>query len=249
MNDQAPRRRADGFLERGHQVTRIEAFVDAAFAFAVTLLVISDGVPTDIDTLMLDLRRVPGMLCSFAMIAMFWFAHNKWSRRFGLDDTGSVVLSLMLVFLVLIYVYPLRMMFGSFFGWLSHLLLPTEAQLPWMIRIDGFDDIADMFIVYGVAWSSLGSIIALLYRRADRQWKQLGLDHDERAMTAGEFAAWLMVPASGLLSIGIAIALPSKPPMWAAGAPGFAYFSMFATGLVASWATARKRLQLAGERG
>ena len=30
------RRMPDGFLERGEQVTRLEAFVDAAFAFAVT---------------------------------------------------------------------------------------------------------------------------------------------------------------------------------------------------------------------
>ena len=30
---------------RGREVTRIEAFVDAAFAFAVTLLVISLDVP------------------------------------------------------------------------------------------------------------------------------------------------------------------------------------------------------------
>ena len=30
--------RADGFRERGAAVTRLEAFVDAAFAFAVTLL-------------------------------------------------------------------------------------------------------------------------------------------------------------------------------------------------------------------
>src|SRR3546814_2600214 len=34
---QAPRM-ADGFVHRGRQVTRLETFVDAAFAFAVTLL-------------------------------------------------------------------------------------------------------------------------------------------------------------------------------------------------------------------
>ncbi len=41
-------RHADGFLDRGSQVTRLEAFVDAAFAFAVTMLVISiDQIPRD----------------------------------------------------------------------------------------------------------------------------------------------------------------------------------------------------------
>ena len=32
---------AAGLRERGHDVTRLEAFVDAAFAFALTMLVIS----------------------------------------------------------------------------------------------------------------------------------------------------------------------------------------------------------------
>ena len=41
-----------GIQERGREVTRIEAFVDAAFAFAVTLLVIScDAIPDSVPAL------------------------------------------------------------------------------------------------------------------------------------------------------------------------------------------------------
>ena len=48
MESSAVRRRADVFVERGAEVTRTEAFVDASFAFAVTLLVISlDKIPTN----------------------------------------------------------------------------------------------------------------------------------------------------------------------------------------------------------
>ena len=40
---------SDGFRERGAQVTRLEAFVDAAFAFSLTMLVIStNDVPRSI---------------------------------------------------------------------------------------------------------------------------------------------------------------------------------------------------------
>ena len=54
----AENRRPDGFRERGANVTRFEAFVDAAFAFAVTLLVISlDGMPASISELMDALKR------------------------------------------------------------------------------------------------------------------------------------------------------------------------------------------------
>ena len=110
-------RMADGFLHRGRQVTRLEAFVDAAFAFAVTLLVISiDAIPDSREALVVALKAVPSFAACFAMIAMFWAAHARWSRRYGFDDAASTTLSLLLVFVVLVYVYPLRLQFGVFFA-------------------------------------------------------------------------------------------------------------------------------------
>ena len=71
-----PIRLPDGFVERGHNVTRIEAFVDAAFAFAVTLLVIaSNSVPTSFEEMIQALKGVPAFAASFAQIMMFWSAH------------------------------------------------------------------------------------------------------------------------------------------------------------------------------
>ncbi|MGB9155391.1 MAG: hypothetical protein WCB20_02790, partial [Chthoniobacterales bacterium] len=47
--DALPRR--GGFRLRGLEMTRLESFVDAAFAFAVSLLVIAgQQVPDDLDT-------------------------------------------------------------------------------------------------------------------------------------------------------------------------------------------------------
>src|SRR5689334_21939870 len=95
----------DGFIHRGVNVTRLEAFVDAAFAFAVTLLVISlDSIPTSIPAMLVALKGVPAFAASFIQIMIFWSAHATWSRRFGLDDAPSQRLSLVLVFLVLVYV-------------------------------------------------------------------------------------------------------------------------------------------------
>ena len=37
---------------------------------------------------------------------MFWHGHYRWSRRFGLEDGTSVILSLLLVFLVLVFCTP-----------------------------------------------------------------------------------------------------------------------------------------------
>jgi uncharacterized membrane protein len=62
-----------GFRIRGVQATRVDAFVDAAFAFAVTLLVVSIGrVPTTVAELQLALRGVPAFAASFFVIARLW---------------------------------------------------------------------------------------------------------------------------------------------------------------------------------
>ena len=59
------------------------------------------------------MKQVPAFAASFANIMLFWYAHHVWSRRFGLDDAGTVFLSLLLIFLVLIYVYPLKAIYSG----------------------------------------------------------------------------------------------------------------------------------------
>lgn len=239
-----PRRR-DGFRERGGQVTRVEAFVDAAFAFAVTLIVISfDRVPESLPELIEALKLVPAFAASFALVALFWHAHHVWSRRIGLDDSGSVTLSLLLVFLVLVWVFPLRILFGTAILWLYELALPATWRItqPEFV-FHGYDDVRTMFAIYAVAWSSLGFVIAALYRHAWRRRDELGLDLEERVKVRGEIATWLCAPATGALSI-VATILLAEPVPWAAGAPGFVYFLMFFSGPIGRLAERRARARL-----
>ena len=113
-------RRLGDYVERGQQVTRLEAFVDAAFAFALTMLVISiDEIPGNRAELVQALKGVPAFAASFAVLAMFWWDHNLWSRRFGLDDGWSVLLSLVYVFLALVYVVLFPVLFNCLVGVLS----------------------------------------------------------------------------------------------------------------------------------
>ena len=224
----APLRRPDGFRERGQQVTRLETFVDAAFAFAVTLLVISAGaLPDSIDTLVHSLERVPAFAAAFAFLALFWVAHNNWSRRYGLDDRITTVLSLALVFLVLIYVYPLRMLFESFFAWI------TLGRLGMSFTISSFQDLMLMFVIYAVCFATLSAVMLLMYLHAWRRREAIGLDAHERATTlsnVGVYATFMLV---ALLSLGLALVMPRPRGEWAIGMPGMVYILMFASGPVA----------------
>lgn len=67
----------DRFRLRGLSNKRIDAFTDAAFAFALTMLVISfDHVPTSFAELTAPIKNIPAFAASFTQIAMFWYAHH-----------------------------------------------------------------------------------------------------------------------------------------------------------------------------
>src|SRR3989442_10995613 len=74
--------RLKGFRLRGIEMTRLETFIDAAFAFAVTMLVIATGqVPDDIQALLVAFKNVPAFVASIAVLSIFWRGHWLWSRR------------------------------------------------------------------------------------------------------------------------------------------------------------------------
>ena len=234
-----PRLRPDGFRERGAEVTRMEAFVDAAFAFALTMLVISVGtIPDTIPKLIDAMKSIPAFAGSFALIASFWYQHVTWSRRYGLDDRGSVLLSLLLVFLVMVFIYPLKAMAAMLFGWISGGWLPYGFS---GITIDG---LRTMFVVFAIVYGSMASVISLLYLRAWRQRDALELSLDERVETIVRIADGGKSVAVAALSVVVALALPAHPQNWLVGSPGLVYvlmgFSRFTQSAIAR--SARKRL-------
>ena len=211
---------ADGFRDRGAQATRLEAFVDAAFAFALTLVVIAgNDIPASVDELVLAMKAVPAYAGCFLLIMRCWSAHADWSRRYGLDDATSRRLGVLLVFLVLIFVYPMRMVFSSLFNAL------TAGYLPTGFTISSVSDVPAMFIMFAVAFGLLGTVMTALYWHAWRLRDELGLSLHERARTRFEIMNWGAVPVVALLSLGLALAIPARAQsgIWL-GMPGFIFF-------------------------
>lgn len=233
MTDSIPAGKArlpDGFIHRGDQVTRLQSFVDAAFAFAVTLLVISiDAIPGNAEELVNALRDVPAFGVSFVMVAMFWLAHVRWSRRYGLEDGASTILSLTLVFLVLVFVYPLKMIFATFMAWISQGWLSPD-QVPTPESSAGFGGVLSMFVIYGLVFITLSACLAGLYAAAWRRRRTLALDVGEREATMGDVYSYLWFVVVGVVSVLLALLLkavlsPDLSPgyAWLIGLPGMIY--------------------------
>jgi Endosomal/lysosomal potassium channel TMEM175 len=76
--------RLGGFRLRGIGMTRLETFIDAAFAFAITMLVIAaQQIPDDIETLLAAFKNVPAFVASIVVLGIFWRGHWLWSWRYG----------------------------------------------------------------------------------------------------------------------------------------------------------------------
>src|SRR3982750_4427275 len=154
--------RLKGFRLRGMQMTRLETFIDAAFAFAISMLVIAaQQIPDDIASLLAAFKNVPTFICSIAVLGIFWRGHWLWSRRYGLEDSVSILISWAMIVTILIFVYPLKAIFGAMWyllssGRLGHpfSLHTTEEQARWI------------FAVYAIGLIGICAEILLLNLRA-----------------------------------------------------------------------------------
>lgn len=178
---------------------RLDNFTDAAFAFAVSLLVIGGtGAPASFDQLIRALGDIPAFAFGFAVVAMFWAGHVRWRRLRGEGDGLSNFLTLLLVFLTLIYVQPLRGMAAAVGRWFTG-------------QGGGFEgSVAGLFAVYGTGFVAMALTMAALFSDALRK---PGLEAGERLIARGERIIWLILAATGIASILVSM---TRYGMWAA---------------------------------
>jgi uncharacterized membrane protein len=209
--------RLDGFRLRGIEMTRLETFIDAAFAFAVTMMVIAaDRVPDDINTLLAAFKNVPAFVASVAVLGIFWRGHWLWSRRYGLEDGVSSFISWALLVTVLIYIYPLKALFGSMFYMLS------SGNLGMTLGVRTEMQARSLFSIYALGFTAIAAEILLLHWRAWRLREPLRLNDRERELTRADLAGWSVPLSVGVVALVLALTLPVEY----ISLSGWIYFSM-----------------------
>lgn len=194
-----------GYRLRGENMTRIEVFSDAAFAFAVTLLVISlSEIPQSLDELLNAMLRVPSFAASFAVLTVIWFSHRQWSERFGLDDGVSTFLTMSLIFVVLIYVYPLKLIMDLTFYSFSSDLFPSD------FAINSGADVAILVSLFSVGFSIVAIIQLGLYKRVSVKADELCLNQMETLLVRKEQLMLMVQSTVGIIVTLLALTFASS---------------------------------------
>ncbi len=207
----------NGYRLRGLEMTRLETFSDASFAFAITLLIISSGsIPKSYNDFILALKEIPAFAASFLLFGFLWIGHRGWSRRFGLEDRYSTLLSLALIFTVLVYVYPLKVICSMLFSWLSNGVLPA----PFIVRSG--TEITSLFVIYGLGYSVLMTVYSLLYRHALKLKDELLLSGTEQSKARMAMILYVVQSVTGFTSALFALFMPENIGLFA----GFFYMTL-----------------------
>ncbi|MSU76227.1 DUF1211 domain-containing protein [Patescibacteria group bacterium] len=166
---------------------RIEAFSDAVFSIAGTLLalqlVLPPGFPTNptdhqlIKALMDQGPSYFAFILSFLVIGRYWIAHHQLFSRIERSTSGLAMLNLLLLLTVVAIPYPTQLL-GS------------------------YRDLAAAAIFYAVSLSLVGLMMFVIWRYAARH-KLLYSDVSAKDLKLSEKRS-LAVPIVFLLSIPIA---------------------------------------------
>jgi len=236
------------FRYRGLNQTRIETFSDTAFALAITLLVLSSSVPETFTELKESMGSVLPFGICISLIAVIWYQHYVFFIRYGLQNARTVILNIILLFLILVYVYPLKYLARFLVAYYSTLFNGDWQSLQAEfgdLFIESGGNLSYLMVMYGLGVVSIFFTLAAMYHHAYRQKEALALDEYEIFTTKASRLMNILQGSVAVLSVLIAGIAPfgKVSPIVA----GFVYMLYPIILPIAGVRLARKRKKLLGE--
>ncbi len=160
---------------RSHEPSRIETFSDAVFAFALTLIIVSIEVPKSFDELMETMKGTISFGVCFALLFQIWNNQNIYFRRYALNDFYTVLINAILLFVVLIYTYPLKFLTMLLFSFSDGTYTKNGHEFPMMRA----GQTQPLMLIYGAGFFVIYLLFYLMYRHAAKNAELIGLSNRE----------------------------------------------------------------------
>jgi Endosomal/lysosomal potassium channel TMEM175 len=195
------------FRWRASEISRLEGFSDAVFAFAVTLLVVSLEVPKTFAELALVMKGFVAFAICFTALTLVWKEHTVFFRRYGLQTPYIVFLNCVLLFLILFYVYPLKFLFSFLIGELTGGRLSAVTH-PETALVQS--QVPALMVMYGLGLAAVYFVFVLFYVYAYKWRDELELNAVELLMTRHSIYDHAAIMGVALLSTALSVTLPSR---------------------------------------
>ena len=130
---------------RSHEPKRIEAFSDGAFAFAISLIIFSLDVPKNSHELLKSMKGTLPFLGCFVLVFRIWYEQYRFFRRYGMNDIVTIFLNGFLIFLVLVYVYPLKFLWSTVFLIEGYMISEADVVPVMFLFLGGAGGLAALF--------------------------------------------------------------------------------------------------------
>ncbi|MEP1035635.1 TMEM175 family protein [Ekhidna sp.] len=212
------------FRYRGLDQTRIETFSDAVFAVAFTLVVLSSTVPETFTELRRSIHDIiPSFIC-IVLIVVIWYQHYVFFLRYGLQNTKTVTVNTFLLFLVLIYIYPLKFLARFLVELYSGLIfgMPDNFMDDFGGNMNS-DNMTLLMTAYGAGATFIFLAMTWLYRHAYNRREDLKLNEYEIFATRVSLWQNLLMSSIPFLSTMIAFLHPFGHGALNFGFAGFIY--------------------------
>lgn len=206
-----------GFRYRGVSASRLEGITDAVFGFSITLLVVSLEVPHTFLELESSMFGFLGFIFATIILFIFWNDHYDFFLRYGLEDTKTKVLNFIFIFLMLLYVYPLKFLFNilgtgiflnvrEYFGDKSEAFLLKKEEFNTTMLLSE-SELASLLVSYALGLILIYLVFFFFYKNALKYKEELELNEMELYETKVQLYSYpvmMIVPTLSLLIVLLA---------------------------------------------
>ncbi len=174
--------------------SRLQGFSDAVFALSATLLVVTLEVPDNYQALLDAVAGFPAFALGFAAIVSLWYNHRSFFAHYPLRDGWTVLLNSLLLFIILLYVYPLKLLTQV----MAERFLGAEALVSATM---GMDEVRGMYLIFGAAALAVFGVFLLMHLRAWQLRADLRLDTLGLYDLRHEIRSYAILVVLGVLAI------------------------------------------------